>query len=264
MCLGSDRGRCVVSLPLSHSLGPTVNLNAGFAVGSTLVLLPRFDAGAALKIMERESITMFAGVPTMYWGLLGAVDDSINVCRIADNFRRAISGGAALPVEILDRCADRFGVQILEAYGLSESSPLALFSDPDRAPRPGSIGISIWGVQVKLVDPDWNTVEGVETVGEIAILGHNIMKGYYGRPDATADAIRHGWFRTGDLARRDADGFYYIVDRAKDMIVRGGFNVYPLEIAEALISHHSVSIVAVIGVPDEQYGEGMEAFHFRT
>ena len=117
---------------------------------------------------------------------------------------------------------------------------------------------------MKLVDSDWNTVEGVGTVGEIAIRGHNIMKGYYGRPDATADAIRHGWFRTGDLARRDADGFYYIVDRAKDMIVRGGFNVYPREIEETLITHPSVSLAAVVGVPDEQYGEEMEAFHFRT
>ncbi|SDD23869.1 long-chain-fatty-acid--CoA ligase [Rhodococcus tukisamuensis] len=250
----------LVTLPLFHSFGQTVNMNAGFAVGSTLVMLPRFDAGAALTIMERESITMFAGVPTMYWGLLGAVDDSVNVTRIADNLRRAISGGAALPVEILDRFADRFGVQILEAYGLSETSPIALFSDPERDPRPGSIGIPIWGVEVKLVDPDWNTIEGVDTVGEIAIRGHNIMKGYYGRPDATAESIQSGWFRTGDLARRDADGFYYIVDRAKDMIVRGGFNVYPREIEEVLITHPSVSLAAVIGVSDERYGEEIKAY----
>ncbi|WP_228000119.1 long-chain-fatty-acid--CoA ligase [Nocardia australiensis] len=250
----------LVTLPLFHSFGQTVNMNAGFAVGATLVLLPRFEAGAALEIMERESITMFAGVPTMYWGLLGAVNDSVDVSRIAANLRKAISGGAALPVEILDRFANRFGVQILEAYGLSETSPIALFSDPERAPRPGSIGIPIWGVQVKLIDSDWNAIEGADTVGEIAIRGHNIMKGYYGRPEATAEAKRDGWFRTGDLARRDADGFYYIVDRAKDMIVRGGFNVYPREIEEVLITHPAVSLAAVVGVPDEQYGEEIKAF----
>ncbi|QSE93732.1 long-chain fatty acid--CoA ligase [Rhodococcus pseudokoreensis] len=250
----------LATLPLFHSFGQTVNMNAGFSVGATLVLLPRFEAGAALEIMERESITMFAGVPTMYWGLLGAVDDAVDVDRIAANLRKAISGGAPLPVEILERFATRFGVQILEAYGLSETSPIALFSDPEQAPRAGSIGVPIWGVQVRLIDPDWNTVEGADTVGEIAIRGHNVMKGYYDRPDATDEAMHHGWFRTGDLARRDADGFYFIVDRAKDMIVRGGFNVYPREIEEMLITHPAVSLAAVIGVPHEQHGEEIKAF----
>ncbi|MGO4205549.1 long-chain fatty acid--CoA ligase [Rhodococcus sp. TAF43] len=250
----------LLTLPLFHSFGQTINMNAGFSVGATLVLLPRFEASAALDIMERESITMFAGVPTMYWGLLGAVDDSVDVGRIAANLRKAISGGAALPVEILERFARRFGVQILEGYGLSETSPVALFSDPEQAPRAGSIGIPIWGVDVRLVDRDWNTVDEIGAVGELAIRGHNVMKGYYGRPEATDEVMRDGWFRTGDLARRDDDGFYYIVDRAKDMIVRGGFNVYPREIEEVLMTHEAVSLAAVIGVPHESHGEEVRAY----
>ncbi|WP_433610572.1 long-chain-fatty-acid--CoA ligase [Prescottella agglutinans] len=250
----------LLTLPLFHSFGQTINMNAGFSMGATLVLLPRFEAAAALEIMERESITMFAGVPTMYWGLLGAVDDSVDVSRIAANLRKAISGGAALPVEILERFAKRFGVQILEGYGLSETSPVALFSDPEQDPRAGSIGVPLWGVEVRLVDQNWNTVDGADMVGEIAIRGHNVMKGYYGRPEATAEVMRGGWFRTGDLARRDADGFYYIVDRAKDMIVRGGFNVYPREIEEVLMTHEAVSLAAVIGVPHESHGEEVRAY----
>ncbi|MFF0457537.1 long-chain fatty acid--CoA ligase [Nocardia africana] len=250
----------LVTLPLFHSFGQTVNMNAGFAVGATLALLPRFEARTALEVMDRESITIFAGVPTMYWGLLGAVDGSIDIGRIAGNLRKAVSGGAALPVDILDRFANRFDVQILEAYGLSETSPIALFNNPEHTPRPGSIGTPIWGIQVRLVDQDWNTVEGADKVGEIAIRGHNVMKGYLGRPEATAEAMHEGWFRTGDLARRDAEGRYYIVDRAKDMIVRGGFNVYPREIEETLITHPAVSLAAVVGIPDAQYGEEIKAF----
>jgi long-chain acyl-CoA synthetase len=247
-------------LPLFHSFGQTVNMNAGFSVASTLVLLPRFDAAQALGLMQKEDITFFAGVPTMYWGLLGALDENVDVKRIAGNLRRAVAGGSALPVEILKQFKDRFGVQILEGYGLSETSPVATFSDPDLDPRPGSIGVPIWGIEAKLVDADWKTVEGVDEVGEIAIRGHNIMKGYYKRPEATAEVMRNGWFRTGDLARRDEDGFYYIVDRAKDMIIRGGFNVYPREIEEVLMTHPDVSLAAVVGVPDESHGEEIKAF----
>ncbi|MFZ2173124.1 MAG: long-chain fatty acid--CoA ligase [Rhodococcus sp. (in: high G+C Gram-positive bacteria)] len=250
----------LVTLPLFHSFGQTVTMNAGLSVGATLVLLPRFEARAALKLMTDEGITVFAGVPTMYWGLLGALDEGVDVDRIAGTMRRAISGGAALPVEILTQFAERFGVQILEGYGLSETSPLALFSDPEREPRPGSIGVPVWGVEARLVYEDWNTVTDVDAVGEIALRGHNVMSGYLGRPEATAEVLRDGWLRTGDLARRDADGFYYIVDRAKDLIVRGGFNVYPREIEEVLITHDAVSLAAVIGVPDESHGEEVKAF----
>jgi long-chain acyl-CoA synthetase len=247
-------------LPLFHSFGSTVNMNAGFATASTLVLLPRFEASAAVRLLQSENVTFFAGVPTMYWGLLNALTEDVDVERIAAAMRVAVSGGSSLPVEIIKAVRERFGVTILEGYGLSETSPVATFSDPDSEPRPGSIGIPIWGVEVKLIDESWNTVEGVDEIGEIAIRGHNIMRGYYNRPEATAEVIRDGWFRSGDLGRRDKDGFYYIVDRAKDMIIRGGFNVYPREIEEVLMTHEAVSLAAVIGVPHPSHGEEVKAF----
>ncbi len=247
-------------LPLFHSFGSTVNMNAGFATAATLVLLPRFDAAAAVKLLETENVTFFAGVPTMYWGLLNALTEGVDVERIAANMRVAVSGGSSLPVEIIKEVRERLGVTILEGYGLSETSPVATFSKPGAEPRPGSIGVPIWGVEVKLIDPEWNTVESADEIGEIAIRGHNIMRGYYNRPEATAEVMRDGWFRSGDLGRRDKDGYYYIVDRAKDMIIRGGFNVYPREIEEVLITHEAVSLAAVIGVPHPSLGEEVKAF----
>ena len=258
-----DGDRHLLTLPLFHSFGSTVQMNAGFATASTLVLLARFDAEAAVGLMQKENISFFAGVPTMYWGLLGALTDDVDVDLIAKNLRVAVAGGASLPVEIIKAVKERFHVQILEGYGLSETSPVATFSDPDRDPRPGSIGVPIWGIDVKLVDDDWKSVEAADEVGEIAIRGHNIMKGYYNRPEATAEVMKDGWFRTGDLARRDEDGFYYIVDRAKDMIIRGGFNVYPREIEEVLMTHEAVSLAAVIGVPHGSHGEEVKAFVIR-
>lgn len=249
----------LATLPLFHSFGQTVVMNAALATGSTLVMLPRFEPVAALKAMVTEAITVFAGVPTMYWALLDAVDETIDVERIAETLRAAISGGSALPLEILERVAERFDVQILEGYGLSETSPLALFTDPERAPRPGSIGVPVWGVQAMLVDEQGQPVEEPDAIGELAIRGHNVMKGYLNRPEATAEVIRNGWLRTGDLAKRDSDGFYYIVDRAKDLIVRSGFNVYPREVEEVLMSHASVSLAAVVGIPDERVGEEVVA-----
>jgi long-chain acyl-CoA synthetase len=250
----------LVTLPLFHSFGQTVQLNAGFGVGATLVLMARFDPRAALQLMQRERVTFFAGVPTMYWGLLSALDDAVDVTAIAGNLRRSVSGGASLPVEILREVKDRFGVQILEGYGLSETAPVATFSQLDRPPRPGSIGTPVWGVEVRLIDPDWKTIDGADVVGEIAIRGHNVMTGYYKRPEETAAVMRDGWFRSGDLARRDEEGYYYIVDRAKDMIIRGGFNVYPREVEEVLLTHPAVSLVAVVGVPHDLHGEEIKAF----
>lgn len=250
----------LVTLPLFHSFGSSVQMNAGFSMGATLVLLPRFEPEAAIALLQKEEVTFFAGVPTMWWGLLGALDESVDVARIAGNLRIGVSGGASLPVEIIKETKARLGVTILEGYGLSETSPVATFSDPEREPRPGSIGIPIWGVECKLIDDDWNTVEGAEEIGEIAIRGHNIMKGYLNRPEATAEVIRDGWFRSGDLARRDEDGFYYIVDRSKDMIIRGGYNVYPREIEEVLMTHPAVSLAAVVGVPHDSHGEEVKAF----
>ncbi len=252
-----DSVMCV--LPLFHSFGQTVCQNMPFAYGGTVVMLPRFDAEAALQLFAREKITFFAGVPTMYWGLLGALDDAgVDVKALADNLRVAVAGGSALPVEVHREFERRFGVVILEGYGLSETSPVASFSVFGEPARPGSIGVPIPGVQMKLIKDDWSDAEAGE-VGEIAIKGPNVMKGYYGRPDATADAIQDGWFRSGDLARKDDEGWYYIVDRSKDMIIRGGFNVYPREIEEVLLTHPAVSLVAVIGVPHTSHGEEIKA-----
>ncbi|MCW2824470.1 MAG: long-chain-fatty-acid--CoA ligase [Aeromicrobium sp.] len=247
-------------LPLFHSFGQTVIQNGAFAFGGTVVMLPRFEAKAALDLMLANEVTFFAGVPTMYWGLLAALDDSIDVGTLASNLRVAAAGGAALPGEIHKQFKERFGVTILEGYGLSETSPVASFSRYGEEPRVGSIGVPIPGVEMKLINDDWSDVEpGPDAVGEIAIKGHNVMKGYHDRPEATAEAIKDGWFRSGDLAKKDEDGFYYIVDRSKDMIIRGGFNVYPREIEEVLMEHPAVSLVAVIGVPHESHGEEIKA-----
>jgi long-chain acyl-CoA synthetase len=260
---GADASRpdtylCV--LPLFHSFGQTVIQNGAFAFGGTIVMLPRFEATAALGLMLANRVTFFAGVPTMYWGLLAALDDSVDVTALSQNLRVAAAGGAALPAEIHQQFKDRFGVTILEGYGLSETSPVASFSLYGQEPRVGSIGVPIPGVEMKLITDDWTDVpDGTDQIGEIAIKGHNVMKGYLDRPEATAEAIRDGWFRSGDLARKDEDGFYYIVDRSKDMIIRGGYNVYPRELEEVLMQHPAVSLVAVIGVPDEQHGEEIKA-----
>ena len=254
----------LLTLPLFHSFGSVVQMNAGFSMAATLILLPRFDAQQAVAVMQNEDISFFAGVPTMWWGLLGALTDDVDVDRIASNLRIGVSGGASLPVEIIKQVKERFHVQILEGYGLSETSPVATFSDPDRDPRPGSIGVPVWGIQVKLIDDEWNEIADAGEVGEIAIKGHNIMKGYYNRPEATAEVMRDGWFRSGDLGRRDEDGFYYIVDRSKDMIIRGGYNVYPREVEEVLMTHEAVSLAAVIGVPHESHGEEVKAVVIRA
>ncbi|MQW77355.1 AMP-binding protein [Nocardioides sp. dk4132] len=262
-----DTYLCV--LPLFHSFGQTVCQNGAFAFGGTVVMLPRFEPVAALELMRRERITFFAGVPTMYWALLGALEEGIDAQAIAESLRVAVSGGSALPVEVHREFEKRFGVTILEGYGLSETSPVASFSEYGAPARPGSIGVPIPGVEMRLVGSDGVEVTGdgpgADVIGEIAVRGHNVMKGYYARPEATAEAIdADGWFRTGDLARKDEDGWYYIVDRAKEMIIRGGFNVYPREIEEVLLTHPEVSLCAVIGVPHDTHGEEIKAIVIRT
>jgi long-chain acyl-CoA synthetase len=255
----------LIVLPLFHSFGQTVQMNAGLATGATLVLLPRFDAARALELMQDEEVTFFAGVPTMYHALLNCEDaDRFDIKKIAAGMRIAVSGGAALPVELMRRFEERFEVPILEGYGLSETSPVATFNRVDRPRRPGSIGLPVWGVEVKIVAGDGSQAKAGDP-GEIAIRGHNVMKGYFRRPEATAAAIdEQGWFRTGDIGVRDEDGYLYVVDRKKDMIIRGGFNVYPRELEEVLLTHPGVSLAAVVGVPHPSHGEEVKAFVVRV
>ncbi len=250
----------LVTLPLFHSFGQTVQLNAGLYNQSALVLLPRFTPDAALHLMEQENVTFFAGVPTMYWAMLNyPAANNYDLEKIARNLRICISGGSAMPVEVMRAFEEKFKVKILEGYGLSETSPVATFNRLDRPNKPGSIGLPVWGISVRIVDGNDNDV-GTNEVGEIVIRGHNVMKGYYKRPEATAQVFRNGWFHTGDVGRRDEEGYIYIVDRVKDMIIRGGFNVYPREIEEVLMTHPAVSLAAVIGVPHPRHGEEVKAY----
>ena len=243
-------------LPLFHVFGLTCGLNVSVASGATLTLLPRFDPARALDVIQRDRVTIFEGVPTMYAAMLHLPDaDPAKTATL----QLCASGGAAMPVEILRGFEEKFGCAILEGYGLSETSPVASFNHPNTERKPGSIGTPIEGVEMRLIDDDWNTVPD-DTIGEIAIRGHNVMKGYWNKPEATAEALTaDGWFRTGDMARVDADGYYYIVDRKKDLIIRGGYNVYPREIEEVLHEHPAVAEVAVIGIPDAALGEEVGA-----
>src|ERR1700761_5543238 len=243
------------ALPLFHAFGQTCALNAAIAAGGCLSLIPRFDAGRALEIIERDRVNVFEGVPTMYSALLARSDAAE---RDVSSLRLCVSGGAALPVEVLRAFERVFECVVLEAYGLSETSPVASFNHPDRERKPGSIGTPIRDVQMRLVDGEGREVAQGE-VGEIVIRGPNVMKGYWQRPEATAEAVRDGWFHSGDLARVDEDGYFYIVDRKKDLIIRGGYNVYPREIEEVLYEHPAVAEAAVIGLPHPSLGEEVAA-----
>jgi long-chain acyl-CoA synthetase len=251
----------LVVLPLFHSFGQTVQMNTGFMAGNTLVLLPRFDADEALALLEKEEINFFAGVPTMYWALLNCkgAEEKYDFEKIKKNLRVCGSGGASLPLEDLRKFEEKFEVPILEGYGLSETSPVVTFNSLERPRKPGSIGTAVWGVDINIVAEDDCPLAAGE-VGELVMRGPNLMKGYYKRPEETAKAIRNGWFYTGDIARMDEEGYVYIVDRVKDMIIRGGFNVYPREIEEVLLTHPGVSMAAVIGVPHQSHGEEIKAY----
>ncbi len=211
-------------------------------------------------MFQQEQISIFVGVPTMYWQLLHyEAQDRYDLQQIATHLRLGVSGGVAMPKEVMTAFEGRFGVTILESYGLSETSPVACFSRPDLPRKVGSIGVPLPFVEMIIADEEGKQMP-VDEVGEVLIRGHNIMKGYYKNEEATREAFRDGWFHTGDLGKVDKDGFFYIVDRKKDMINRGGYNVYPREVEEELILHPSISLVAVVGVPDEQYGEEIVAY----
>ena len=250
----------LITLPLFHSTGQTCQMNAYLYHGSRCVLLPRFEPQAVLDAMEREKISFWTGVPTMYWALLKYVEENkIDLSAAAQHLKMCSSGGAPMPVEVIKEFENKFGVRILEGYGLSETAPVACFNQPELPSKPGTVGQPLFSVEIECHDDDGKKVPTGER-GEVVIRGHNVMKGYYNKPEATAEAFKNGWFHTGDVGMFDEDGYLSIVDRKKDMILRGGYNIYPRELEEVIMTHPAVSLVAVIGVADERLGEEVKAF----
>jgi long-chain acyl-CoA synthetase len=246
----------VGALPLFHAFGQTVGLNTAMRAGATLSLLPRFEAEGALELIETTGATVYLGVPTMYTAMLNAESAER---RDLSKLRLCVSGGAAIPVEVLRGFEERFGCRVLEGYGLSETSPVASFNHPDRPSKPGSIGTPIWGVEMHVIDDEGNRLPTGEP-GEIVVRGHNVMAGYHGRPEDTAEVLDdEGWLRTGDVATVDEDGYFFIVDRKKDLIIRGGYNVYPREVEEVLHQHPAVMDAAVLGIEHAELGEEVAA-----
>ena len=247
----------IAVLPLFHVFGLSSVLNPTIRFGTTTVLVPRFEADAVLDAIEQHRATLFSGVPTMYVALLQAETKG----RDLSSLRVGISGGAAIPGEVIRAFEEKFdGVVILEGYGLSETASTTTFNISAEQRKVLSIGRPVWGVQVRVVDDQDRTLPpGPEHVGEIVVRGHNVMKGYYKNPEATAEAFRGGWFHTGDLAYADPDGYLFVVDRLKDLVIRGGYNVYPREVEEVLYEHPAVVEAAVIGRPDDTLGEEVVA-----
>ncbi|TQJ37384.1 MULTISPECIES: long-chain-fatty-acid--CoA ligase [Streptomyces] len=240
-------------LPLFHIFGQICTMSVAVRAGASLTLIPRFEPQTVLDAVARDRATVFEGVPTMYAALLQHPSE-VDVSTL----RMCISGGASLPVEVLHGFERRFGCAVLEGFGMSETSPVVTFNHPDRPRKAGSIGTPIRDVQVRLLDDKGQDVAPGE-VGELAVRGPNVMKGYWNRPEETATAMPDGWLRSGDLARQDEDGYLYIVDRKKDMIIRGGYNVYPREMEEVLHEHPAVALAAVVGVPHTHLGEEIAA-----
>jgi long-chain acyl-CoA synthetase len=248
----------LTALPLFHVFGMSSAMNLAIRFGAALSLVPRFVPDRVLATIERDRATIFDGVPTMFGALLAQAEaggydtSSLRVC---------VSGGDAIPAHVLDAFEQRFGVPILEGYGMTEtaSTITSNLSPEDR--RVYSVGRPVWGVEVQVWDDnDRRLPPGRPNVGELVTRGYHTMRGYRGHPAATADAFRGGWFHTGDLGYQDPDGFVYIVDRKKELIIRGGYNVYPREVEEVLYRHPEVAQAAVVGVPDARLGQEVKAF----
>ncbi|MFD9330339.1 long-chain fatty acid--CoA ligase [Streptomyces sp. NPDC060065] len=240
-------------LPLFHIFGQICAMSTTVRNGASLTLIPRFEPQSVLDAIARDRATVFEGVPTMYAALLQHRSTAD-----ASTLRMCISGGASLPVEVLHGFEKRFDCAVLEGFGMSETSPVVTFNHLDRPRKAGSIGTPIQDVEVRLLDDKGQDVAPGE-IGELAVRGPNVMKEYWNRPEETASAIPDGWLRSGDLARQDEDGYFYIVDRKKDLIIRGGYNVYPREIEEVLHEHPAVALAAVVGVEHAHLGEEIAA-----
>jgi long-chain acyl-CoA synthetase len=252
----SDSDKVLATLPVFHVFALTVVVNAPLLKGATILLVPRFSPQDVFDIAKNQQATVFAGVPTMYNFLYQSPEANV------DDFstiRLSISGGSSLPVALLHNFEDKFKVRVSEGYGLSEASPVTLFNPLDRERKAGSIGTSILNVENRIVNELGEDVQ-VGEVGELIVRGPNVMKGYYKMPEETAATIRNGWLYTGDLAKIDEDGYFYIVDRKKDLVIVGGYNVYPREVEEVLFTHPDVVEAAVIGMPDANFGEAIHAY----
>ena len=258
-CLGTVKEDTALGcLPLFHIFGQTVSMNTMFRIGATVVFQPRFEPNEAIDLMLEHGVNTFHGVPQMYLALVQAGKARREAGAALPRLKIAVSGGAALPASVLEAFNTTFDADIMEGYGLSETSPTATVNQPALGTRAGTVGHAIWGVEVEVAKAE---VEGriefvpVGELGEIIVRGHNVFAGYLNNPEATAAAVVDGWFRTGDLGTKGEDGFVTIVDRKKDMVLRGGFNVYPREVEEALLRHPAIRDVSVIGLPDEVHGE---------
>jgi long-chain acyl-CoA synthetase len=255
---GQEKEVMVASLPLFHIYAMTCVMISSVMAGGTVVILPRFELRAALNIIRKYHPTIFHGVPTMYVAFNNApkVEEygfkSLRVC---------MSGGAPLPVEVQQAFESLSGGRLVEGYGLTEASPTTHVNPPDGLSKVGSIGLPIPGTDARIVDIDTGTREmAIGETGELVIRGPQVMKGYWNKPKETAAVLRHGWLYTGDIARRDEDGYFYIVDRKKDLIIAGGFNIYPREVEEVLFEHPQIKEAVVIGMPDPYRGETVKAF----
>ena len=247
--------RVITTLPMFHVFCMTVCMNAPLMSGGTIIIIPKFSPAEIFRAVKEHEATIFAGVPTMYNFLLQHGGDAGEFTSI----RLCISGGASMPVSLLENFEKKFNVQISEGYGLSEASPVTCFNPLERPRKAGSIGTSIVNVLNKVVDEMGEELPPGE-VGELIVQGPNVMKGYYKLPEETAAAIKDGWLYTGDLAKMDEEGYFYIVDRKKDIVIVGGYNVYPREVEEVLFAHPEIVEAAVIGVPDPDLGEAVHAF----
>ncbi|WP_338753521.1 fatty acid--CoA ligase family protein [Bacillus sp. FJAT-52991] len=248
---------CVITvLPMFHVFCLSISLNAPLISGATILIFPQFSPKEVFALAKQHQATVFAGVPTMYNFLYQYPDGDVESFA---NIRLCISGGSSMPVALLENFEKKFHVIVSEGYGLSEASPVTCFNPLDRSRKAGSIGCSIMNVENKVVNELGEELPPGD-VGELVVRGPNVMKGYYKEPEETAAVLKDGWLHTGDLARRDQDGYFYIVDRMKDLVIVGGYNVYPREIEEVLYSHPDIVEAAVVGVPDPDYGESVLAF----
>jgi long-chain acyl-CoA synthetase len=246
----------LIVVPLFHPFGQTCMMNAGILACATLSLMTVFDVDKAFHVIQRDNVTFMAAVPAMF---LRMVSDEYMSAPEFMSLRTALSGGSALSPDISEKFEERFGVRIMECYGLTETGSVASFNVSSQSAKPNSIGVPMWGCEIRIIRED-GVFAGEGDVGEIVLRGANLMKGYYKKTSATEAAIVDGWFHTGDLARMNEDGHLSIVETKKDIIVRGGMNIYPREIEKILLSRSDVAEVCVIGVHDPTWGEEVRAY----